>query len=376
MRAGRAVSAMTLALCAFHGRMKAQTHHSPDARLQEIAWRYAPMFVQEVSPGSNTARFDHLMKFDFDGNYKAIDNDANAYNFGTNPRNRRPAVYYSIVETDDSFYLGYYFYHPADAGTPYCIRRTDCDGHPNDLEAYWVHVDKATQMETVSLTNAHGAMIPSYNHTYYSTPGGPTVYYYAANTFSTAEHGGTHLDAPVHFSKDAHAVDAIPLDQLIGAAVVVDITAKCTADADYRVTVADLQAFEQAHGPIPDRAILLIRTGFSARWPDAARYLGTGERGQAAVAKLHFPGLHPDAAAWLVANRKIAALGVDTASIDYGQSTAFESHRTLYERNIPAFENLASLDRLPPTGAYVVALPMKIRGGSGAPLRAIALLPR
>src|SRR6187397_979974 len=113
------------------------------------------------------------------------------------------------------------------------------------------------------------------------TPGG---YYYAANTFSTAEHGGTHLDAPVHFSKDAHAVDAIPLDQLIGAAVVVDVAAKCAADADYRVSVEDLQAFEQAHGPIPDRAILLIRTGFSARWPDAARYLGTGERGQAAVA--------------------------------------------------------------------------------------------
>lgn len=205
------------------------------------------------------------------------------------------------------------------------------------------------------------------------TPGG---YYYAANTFSTAEHGGTHLDAPVHFSKGAHAVDAIPLDQLIGAAVVVDVAAKCAADADYRVTVGDLQAFEQAHGPIPDRAIVLIRTGFSARWPDAARYLGTDERGQAAVAKLHFPGLHPDAATWLVANRKIAALGLDTASIDYGQSTAFESHRILYERDIPAFENLASLDRLPAAGAYVVALPMKIRGGSGAPLRAIALLPR
>jgi len=205
------------------------------------------------------------------------------------------------------------------------------------------------------------------------TPGG---YYYAANSFSTAEHGGTHLDAPVHFAKGANAVDAIPLEQLIGAAVVVDVTAKCAADADYRVTVGDLQAFELAHGPIPDRAILLIRTGFSARWPDAGRYLGTAERGQSAVAKLHFPGLHPDAAAWLVANRKIAAAGIDTASMDYGQSTAFESHRILYERNIPGFENLAHLDRLPPKGAYVVALPMNIRGGSGAPLRAIALLPR
>src|SRR5688572_9917245 len=159
------------------------------------------------------------------------------------------------------------------------------------------------------------------------TPGG---YYYAANAFTTAEHGGTHLDAPVHFAKGALAVDAIPLDQLIGAAVVVDVSAKCAADADYRVSVGDLQAFEQAQGRIPDRAILLIRTGFSARWPDAARYLGTAERGPAAVAKLHFPGLHPDAATWLVNNRKVGAVGIDTASVDYGQSTAFETHRILY----------------------------------------------
>ena len=92
-----------------------------------------------------------------------------------------------------------------------------------------------------------------------------------------------------------------------------------------------------------------MRTGFSRRWPDAARYLGTAERGEAAVAKLHFPGLHPDAAKWIVANRPIKAIGIDTASIDYGQSTLFETHRTLYERNIPAFENLTALDRLPAT---------------------------
>jgi kynurenine formamidase len=123
-------------------------------------------------------------------------------------------------------------------------------------------------------------------------------------------------------------------------------------------------------------AAILLRTGFARHWPDAARYLGTAERGEAAVAHLHFPGLHPDAARWLVANRAIGAIGIDTASIDYGQSTQYESHRVLYERNVPAFENLAALDRLPPVGATVVALPMKIKGGSGAPLRAIALLPR
>jgi kynurenine formamidase len=94
------------------------------------------------------------------------------------------------------------------------------------------------------------------------------------------------------------------------------------------------------------------------------------------VAKLHFPGLHPDAAKWIVANRAVKAVGIDTASIDYGQSTLYETHRALYASDIPAFENLASLDRLPPTGALLIALPMKIGGGSGAPLRAVAVVPK
>ncbi|MGH9387813.1 MAG: cyclase family protein, partial [Vicinamibacterales bacterium] len=204
------------------------------------------------------------------------------------------------------------------------------------------------------------------------TPGG---YYYAANNFFTSEHGGTHLDAPVHFAQGHWAVDQVPLDRLIGASVVVDVVASAERDADYLVSVKDLQEWESQHGAIPANAILLLKTGFSTRWPDAARYLGTAERGQAAVVKLHFPGLHPDAARWLVANRSIKAIGIDTASIDFGQSTAFESHRVLYERNIPAFENLTSLGRLPATGATVIALPMKIGGGSGAPLRAVAVLP-
>lgn len=201
-------------------------------------------------------------------------------------------------------------------------------------------------------------------------------YYYAANNFFTSEHGGTHIDAPVHFAEGRQTVDEIPLERLVGYAVVVDVSSAAAADADYQVSVQDFERWEQAHGPIPSDAIVLLRTGFARHWPDATRYLGTAERGEAAVAKLHFPGLHPDAARWLVENRAISAIGIDTASIDYGQSTQYESHRTLYERNIPAFENLASLDRLPPLGATVVALPMKIRGGSGAPLRAIAVLPQ
>ncbi len=204
------------------------------------------------------------------------------------------------------------------------------------------------------------------------TPGG---YYYAANNFFSSEHGGTHLDAPVHFAKGAQTVEQIPLDRLMGAAYVVDITDRAAANADHQVSVEDIARAEAAQGPIPNDAIVLLRTGFSMRWPDAARYLGTAERGDAAAAKLHFPGLHPEAARWIVANRPIKAIGIDTASIDYGPSTLFETHRILYERNIPAFENLTALERLPLTGAYVVALPMKIGGGSGAPLRAVAILP-
>jgi kynurenine formamidase len=204
----------------------------------------------------------------------------------------------------------------------------------------------------------------------------PAGYYYASNNFCTSEHGGTHLDAPMHFAQGRHAADEVPLDRLVGGAVVIDVTEAANQNADYQITTADFERWEQQNGAIPADVIVLLRTGYSSRWPDAARYLGTSERGEPAVAKLHFPGLHPDAARWIVANRPIKAIGIDTASIDYGQSTLYESHRTLYEQNIPAFENLTSLDRVPVTGAFVVALPMKIQGGSGGPLRAMAIVPR
>jgi kynurenine formamidase len=203
----------------------------------------------------------------------------------------------------------------------------------------------------------------------------PDGYYYAANNFAGAEHGGTHLDAPVHFAQGRWSVEQIPLDRLVGEAAVVDVSAACAAQPDYQVSVADLTAWEQAHGPLSAGAIVLIRTDYSRRWPDAERYLGTSERGEAAVPNLHFPGLHPDAARWLAETRRVKAVGIDTASIDYGQSSLFESHRVLYERNIPGLENLTNLDRLPARGASIVALPMKIKGGSGAPLRAIAIVP-
>jgi kynurenine formamidase len=200
-------------------------------------------------------------------------------------------------------------------------------------------------------------------------------FHYEAYQFRAAEHGGTHLDAPSHFFERGLPVDRVPLDRLTGPSVVVDVSSKATANPDYRASRDDFAAWEKDHGPIPEQAIVLLRTGYDRFWPDPFRYLGTAERGEAAVAKLHFPGLDPEAARWLAEQRRIKAVGLDTASIDYGRSTHFETHRILAERGIPIFENLARLGELPATGAAVVALPMKIEGGSGAPLRIIAWIP-
>jgi len=201
-------------------------------------------------------------------------------------------------------------------------------------------------------------------------------FYYASNNVHTAEHGGTHLDAPIHFAAGQQTAEQVPLSRLIGPAVVIDVTAHASKDADYLITIDDLARWEAEHGDIARGSLVLLRTGFSTRWPDAAAYLGTAVRGAAGVAQLHFPGLHPDAAAWLVKDRAVAAVGIDTASIDRGQSTTYETHRLLAAANVPAFENLARLEALPPRGAVVVALPMKIGGGSGGPLRAVALVRR
>ncbi|MBI4425039.1 MAG: cyclase family protein [Elusimicrobia bacterium] len=197
-------------------------------------------------------------------------------------------------------------------------------------------------------------------------------YFYSAHRFSAAEHGGTHIDAPIHFYRGRDTVDAVPLERLIGPAAVIDASRPCAEDPDYQVQVEDLRRWEKRWGEIARDSIVLIRTGFGRHWPDRRRYLGTDERGPEAVRKLHFPGLHPKAAQWLVRQRGVKAVGIDTASIDHGPSERFETHVALFAANVPAFENVANLDQLPPKGALVVALPMKIRGGSGGPLRIVA----
>lgn len=202
------------------------------------------------------------------------------------------------------------------------------------------------------------------------TPGG---WFYSAYRYSAAEHGGTHLDAPIHFAEGAQTNDAIPLGNLIGPAAVVDVSKKATPD--YLISIEDLHQWEAAHGRLPDGAILLLRTGWDARYGNRSAYLGTDRVGPDAVQALHFPGLDPAAARWLVAERRIAALGLDTPSIDRGQSTDFAAHVVLSGANIAGFENLTHLAELPPSGSYVVALPMKIEGGSGGPLRIVAFIP-
>lgn len=200
-------------------------------------------------------------------------------------------------------------------------------------------------------------------------------FYYSAYNFSGDEHGGTHLDAPIHFAEGKKTVDQIDLANLIGEAVKIDVSAKAAADRDYLITVDDIKAWETANGKMPEWSIVLFQTGFASRWPDKKAYLGTDQKGPDAVKDLHFPGLHPDAAKWLVENRKIKAVGIDTASIDHGQSTDFAAHVALMTANIPAFENVADMSKLPAKGFHVFALPMKIKGGSGAPLRIVAMVP-
>ena len=199
-------------------------------------------------------------------------------------------------------------------------------------------------------------------------------YFYAAKEFATAEHGGTHLDAPVHFAEGGDDVASIPLDRLILPGIVVDVSESAAADPDYLVTAEDVLAWEEEHGQVPAGSAVLIRTGWASRWPDALAYLGDDTPGDAS--NLHFPGVGEDAARLLLEERGIGLLGIDTASVDYGQSTDFIVHQIGGAAGVPNLENVGDLTELPPTGFLLAALPMKIEGGTGAPVRIVALVPR
>jgi kynurenine formamidase len=203
------------------------------------------------------------------------------------------------------------------------------------------------------------------------TPGG---FFYSANLFTAPEHGGTHLDAPIHFFERGLTVDNIPVRQLVAPAIVIDVTSRTATNPDYRLTVDDLRAWEAANGSIQSGAIVLLRTGWGKRYGDRKAYFGDDTPG--ATNNLHFPSYGADAVRSLVTERRVGAIGVDTPSIDYGPSTDFIVHQISAAAGVPGLENIANLDAVPVRGAWVVALPMKIGGGSGGPLRIVALVPR
>lgn len=219
---------------------------------------------------------------------------------------------------------------------------------------YWPNNPRGFEFDTLFEGHTHGG------------------YYYSSFSFFAPEHGGTHLDAPIHFAEGKKTNDQLSLDQLMGEGVVVDVSVQALKDRDYRISVEDLLAWEKKNGSLKPDVIVLFRTGYGDFYPDAKKYFGTDLKGEEAIPHLHFPGLSNELASFLVTRRKVKAVGIDVASIDYGQSKDFMVHRILLKENIPVFENVANLGKLPATNIYIIALPMLIEGGSGGPLRIVA----
>ena len=230
-----------------------------------------------------------------------------------------------------------------------------------------VDLTYAYNEQTIYWPNAKG--FRHQNDTWAKTPGG---YWYAAGEFASAEHGGTHMDSPIHFGEGKRTLDQIPVANLVGPAAVIDVSTKTPQDHDYRITRDDVLAWESAHGMIAKESIVVFRTGWGQYWPDRKQYLGSDVPGD--TAHLHFPGISREAAELLV-ERGVSGVGIDTASMDYGPSTDFIVHQILNRANIYGLENVASTERLPAAGATLIALPMKIENGSGGPVRILALLP-
>ncbi len=249
-----------------------------------------------------------------------------------------------------------------------------CGAHapmPFDLSAYRL-VDLTYAFDDKTLywpTSPSGFQLQQL--AYGPTPGG---FFYASNSFCAPEHGGTHLDAPIHFAEGKRTADQVPLEQLIAAAVVIDVAAKAAADPDYRLTREDMTAWEANHGAVPAGSIVMLHTGWGERYPDRKRYFGDDTPNDAS--NLHFPSYGVEAASYLVEERKVAVLGVDTPSIDHGPSKDLLVHRVAAAANVPGLENVANLGQLPATGAWVIALPIKIAGGSGGPVRVVGLVAR
>jgi kynurenine formamidase len=200
-------------------------------------------------------------------------------------------------------------------------------------------------------------------------------FYMATYNYSGSEHVGTHLDAPVHFHEGGKSIDQLAIDQLMGAVIVIDVKKQVSNDPNYLVSVDDILDWEKTNGRIPDDCIVMFNTGLANVWPDATKYVGTDKTGNEGVAELEYAAIHKDTATLLSTQRNIKAIGIDTISFDNSLQAKRMSHRIFFEHDIPGVENVASLDLLPATGAYLIGLPMKIKGGSAAPIRIIAFVP-
>jgi kynurenine formamidase len=205
---------------------------------------------------------------------------------------------------------------------------------------------------------------------------GEAGYWYASNEYSASEHGGTHADAPIHFAEHGRTIDQIPLEEWIGPAVKIDVTAKCENDRDYLLSVDDITDWEEQNGQIPDGAWVIMYTGIDTKfYPDKLKVLGTEKIGEEALPELSFPGYSPESIEFLVNERNLTGIAIDTPSIDYGKSKDFRVHQILFAADKLALENIANLDKLPVKGATLYVIPMLIKDGTGAPARVFAIHP-
>ena len=193
---------------------------------------------------------------------------------------------------------------------------------------------------------------------------------YFGRNLQLPEHFGTHMDAPLHLDPKGASLDEIPVQDFLLRAVVVDVRAAVASNSDYRLTVQDLQNWESAHGTLPRGSAILMLTGWGSRWPSEERYMNQDAKGV-----MHFPGFSLEAARYLLDHVRPKAIGVDTPSVDYGPSQHFEVHQLTMHAGVYHLESLANVERLPATGAILISLPMKLRGGSGGPARVVALVP-